>query len=400
VERNKVALYVRSLLLCCFLWLTAALSAQVRFTGYLQPQFQYGERYASLKVGAENDSDKSFNRTGIRRGRFNLIYEEGLGTLTVQIDVTERGVMPKNALFGMKDPWMRTSSAGAGLFEPPFGKETDYSSSRRESPESSRLFQTLFPEERDMGALLRLRAPESSPLHFLMLDAAIVAGNGIHLETDNRKDVITHLFASKEFGSNLQITGGVSYYNGGVYQGTNNVYFMQGNTFALNDNPQNAGRFAKREYKGIDIQVYALNGAWGRQMRVEFVTGAQPGRESDSKSGTSSTRPEYDTYLRNFRGGYAIFVQKIASTPFSAVVKYEWYDPNTAVAKNDIGNNGTSATDIQYNTLGAGMLWEPDSHFRLQAYYEFNRNERSSNLDGYENDRKDNVLTIRFQYRF
>jgi len=396
---------LRAVLTCCLLSAACILSAQdkVKFTGYLQPQFQYGEQYSTLKVGTENhEKDKSFNRIGIRRGRFNLIYTETYGSLAVQIDATERGVLLKNAILTMKDIWWKTSYLSAGVFEPPFGKEVDYSSAKRESPESSLLFQTLFPEERDLGALIRLRPAESSPLHFLFLDAAVVAGNGAKMETDSRKDVILHLYYSRQAGSLFLVEGGLSYYNGGVYQGTSKVFRMDKSTngFVMDDAAVNLGRFAKREYKGIDVQVYMLNDAWKRQIRAELIAGTQPGSIGSSVSHNASTLPTHDTYLRPFLGGYAIFVQRIAATPFSAVAKYEWYDPNTAVAGDELGLKGTTATDVRRNTLGMGMLWEPGEHFRLQSYFEFNRNEQSANLAGYETDRKDNVLTVRLQYRF
>ena len=34
------------------------------------------------------------------------------------------------------------------------------------------------------------------------------------------------------------------------------------------------------------------------------------------------------------------------------------------------------------------------------SYYEFNFNEKSDFVKGYEKDRKDNVLTVRLQYKF
>jgi phosphate-selective porin len=381
----------------------SSLSAQdkVHLSGYLQPQFQYGEKDATLKVGAENTRpDRPFNRVGIRRGRIKLTYEETLAAVAVQVDASEKGIILKDAYVHLTEPWLKASALRAGVFEPPFGNEIAYSSARRESPESSLLFQTLFPEERDMGVMLQLRAAPSSPWRLLTLDMALLAGNGAKMETDNRKDFIAHLHASHDIGNAFRIAGGLSYYRGGVYQGTETVYRMQGKAFVADSDPRNMGRFAGREYRGIDIQLNMPGRAWPRQLRAEYIDGYQPGSATGMQSRNASTLPAYDTYVRHFRGGYVIFVQDIARTPFSAVLKYEWLDPNTCLSNGDVGQHNSTEADIRRNTLGLGMLWQPGNRFRLQACYEINRNETSANLAGYDRDRKDNVLTLRLQYRF
>lgn len=380
-----------------------SLSAQDKFrlSGYLQPQFQHGEKDATLKVGAENTRpDRSFNRVGIRRGRIKLAYEETLASAAVQVDASEKGIILKDAYIRLTEPWLKASALRAGVFEPPFGNEIAYSSSRRESPESSLLYQTLFPEERDMGVMLELRAAPSSPWRLLTLDMALLAGNGAKIEVDNRKDFIAHLHASHDIGHTFRIAGGLSYYRGGVYQGTETVYRMKGKAFEADSDPRNEGRFARREYRGIDIQLNMPGRTWSRQLRAEYICGYQPGSATGIQSRTASTLPEYDTYVRPFRGGYAIFVQDIARTPLAAVLKYEWLDPNIRLSNDDIGQHSSAHADIRRNTLGIGMLWQPDNRFRLQTCYEINRNETSANLAGYDRDRKDNVFTLRLQYRF
>jgi hypothetical protein len=401
----NIHLKLRAASLACFLLSIAghALFAQSKFrlSGYLQPQFQYGEKDAALKVGSANSlTDKPFNRVGIRRGRIKLAYEDTPATVAVQVDASERGIIIKDIYIHLAVPLLKAGALRAGIFEPPFGNEIAYSSARRESPESSYLYQMLFPEERDMGMMLQLRASPTSPWHMLMLDMALLAGNGAKMETDNHKDFVAHLYFGGNTGSIFRVTGGISYYRGGVYQGTETVYRTQGKAFASDDDPDVKGRFAKREYHGVDIQIQIPGHSWARQLRAEYITGTQPGSATGFQSRNASTLADYDTYIRSFRGGYAVFVQDIAVTPFSAVMKYEWLDPNTRLSNEEIGLNHSAAADIRRNTLGLGMLWQPVDRFRLQAYYEINRNETSANLDGYAHDRKDNVLTFRLQYIF
>ena len=372
---------------------------KLKVSGYIQTQYQWGEKDASLKVGnANNNADESFNRIGIRRGRIKLTYEDGIGLGVFQLDMTEKGVGIKDAYLGVKAPWLGTSILKAGIFDRIFGDEISYSSSRRESPERSTVFQTLFPEERDLGAALTLQAAKTSPWNFLKLEAGLFAGNGIKQETDNRKDFIGHLSSSKDIGSNAKWGLGVSYYNGSVFQGSENIYTMNGNTFVLNNNPENKGKFAKREYIGFDGQFSIISALGLSQIRAEYLFGSQPGSSANSKSPNSSTPIVTDTYLRNFSGGYVIFVQDLGQLPLSAVLKYDWYDPNTKVAKDNVGLNGTNAADLEQYTFGLGMLWRVNNNIRLQAYYELNSNEKTNNLIA--NDLKKDVFTLRLQYKF
>lgn len=372
-----------------------------RVSGYIQAQYQWGEQDAGLKVGGANENlDDSFNRIGIRRGRIKFVYEEGIASGVFQIDLTEKGIGFKDVYLQVKDPWIGTNSLKAGIFDRPFGYEISYSSSRRESPERSTVFQTLFPDERDLGAAFTLQAAKSSPFNFLKLQAGLFAGNGIKRETDSKRDFIGHLSANKKLGKNIKWGLGASYYNGSVYQGTENVYTMKENDFELNANASNKGSFAKREYFGLDGQFTLVNGTIATQLRGEYLFGTQPGENSNSKSPNSSSLPTTDTYLRDFSGGYAMLVQDIGFQNLSAVVKYDWYNPNTKVSGDDIGLNNADIGDISYNTLGLGVLWSATNNLRLQAYYEIVNNEKSKNLDGYEVDRKDNAFTLRLQYSF
>lgn len=374
---------------------------KLKVTGYVQPQFQYLGKDASISyLKANENKEKSFNRIGIRRGRIKFTYEEGIASGMFQLDMTEKGVGIKDAYLNVRDPWIGTNALRVGVFDRPFGYEIRYSSSRRETPERSTIFQTFFPEERDLGAMLVLQAAEHSPWNFLKFEAGLFAGNGIKQETDNRKDFIGHASTVRDLNDNAAFGLGLSYYNGGVYQGTENIYTMQEKAFVLNSNISNIGQFAKREYFGVDGQLYIKSSMGNTQLRGEYLWGTQPGNKLSSKSPNASSLPTTDTYIRNFSGGYLMFVYDVMTSPFSAVLKYDWYDPNTKVAKNEIGQNGTDRGDITYNTISLGLLWRVTNNVRLQAYYEFVNNEISDNLVSHQENLEDNVFTLRLQYRF
>lgn len=380
--------------------------SKFKVSGYIQGQFQYGEQDATLKVGDKNEHvDKGFNRIGIRRGRVKFEYNDGIGTGAVQIEVNDKGVSFRDLYIGLKDPWTKRSQLMAGIFNRPFGYEVGYSTSSLESPERATIIQYFFPDERDLGAMLTLRTKETSPLNFFRLDAGLFAGNSINRETDSRKDFIGRLGAEKPISNWGKWGLGVSYYNGSVYNPTTTAYELQGKQFVAIDKGE-AGTYMKREYIGMDAQ-FSFKSSWGKTtLRAEGLLGTQPGIAGSSKSPNYSSRPENlpenALFKRPFIGYFFYLIQDIGTSPFSAVLKYDAYDPNTKLKGREIGvdNSFTSKTDLAQSTLGIGAIYNFNKHIRAQVYYEFNFNEKSPYVKGYEKDRKDNVLTVRLQYKF
>jgi len=393
-------------------------SGKLKVTGYMQPQWQIGEEAASLQVGKQkqdDEKDELFNRVGIRRGRIKFFYDDGsLGSGGFQFNVTDKPglegaqVQIKELYLNVKAPWNKESSFQAGIFNRPFGFEVNYSSSSIESPERSRITTSLLPDECDLGGMIVLTPGANSPFHFLTLQGGFFAGNGINPETDNRKDFIGQLVASKSIGE-VHMGLGVSYYNGGVFQTNDSVYTINGNAFSLDVDAANKGEYSKREYIGFDAQLKLRSSLGLTQLRGEYIFGTQPGTSSSSCSPNRSKLPiPEDTYIRLFSGGYVMLTHDIGKSPFSAVLKYEIYDPNSSVSGDDIGTNGsfTGKADIKYHTLGAGVYWQITPDIRTTLYYDMNSNETSSRLsstnsiNNYSSDRNDNVLTMRVQYKF
>ncbi len=395
---------------------------KLKVSGYIQTQFQYAEPYGSLKVGSGNTNyDENFSRIGIRRGRIKFTYEEKYASGVFQLDITEKGVGFKDAYILGKDPWFGSgSSLKLGVFDRPFGYEISYSSSQRESPERATVFQTLFPDERDLGGMLTLQMPKTSPLSILKLEGGFFAGNGIKLDMDNRKDFIGHLSAGNTIGSLAKWGAGFSYYNGGVYNPTKYTYNMEGANFIC-DSSGKLGNYAKREYFGIDGQ-FSIDWLLGvTTIRAEYLWGTQPGSSGSTKSPNYASMVDSPylaggIYNRSFNGYYVYLIQDIGSTPFTIVLKYDYYDPNTKISGNEIkaAGSNTSVADLACSTFGFGALWKMSKYLRLQAYYEINRNETSANTEvavdkrkepaadskDYSSVRKANVFTLRLQYKF
>ena len=84
------------------------------------------------------------------------------------------------------------------------------------------------------------------------------------------------------------------------------------------------------------------------------------------------------------------------------LLKYDWYDPNTDVSSDEIGKSKTklNKTDLKYTTIGLGWVYRWDTNIKITAYYDMVTNETSKNLSGFTKDLKDNVFTLRMQYKF
>ncbi|HEX7411033.1 MAG TPA: hypothetical protein VF298_02715 [Bacteroidales bacterium] len=404
--------------------LNAAMSTlqKLKISGYIQAQYQIIETPGAKSFAGGDFPAVSDNRFMVRRGRIKFAYDSYLTKYVLQFDVTEKGLAIKDAYLNVSDPYLNAFSITAGVFNRPFGYEIPYSSSVRESPERSRFTQTLFPGERDLGAMLTFQMPKTSPLNFLKIDAGFFSGNGTNPEFDKKKDFIGRIGIAKATTNEKVKYGlGFSYYNGGIYQGTvtpalpakpraAQTYEMKtiGDTvsFVKIAGDSIVGSFHKRSYFGIDGQLIVETPLGLTTLRGEYIAGKQPGTSSSTTSPTSAI-PASDTYLRKISGAYVYFVQSFTGTRLSVVAKYDIYDPNTNISGNQIGlksktgkTTASTAGDIKYNTLGLGLIYAYTPNIKFTAYYDMVKNETSKNLAGYTKDIKDNVWTLRLQYKF
>jgi hypothetical protein len=393
---------------------------KLKITGYMQAQWQLADSAGQLSpYSAGNFPKNSDNRFMLRRGRVKFTYQGNLTQFVLQIDATEKGVVLKDAYLNFKDPWLQMFTVQGGVFNRPFGYEIAYSSSMRETPERARVTQNLFPGERDLGAMLTIQPRKESRFNFIRLNAAILCGNGIAPETDSHKDFSGQLGITKTTRNEKFRYGiGVSYYNGGYFQETKNVYTLEtladGLTkgFMVDSTETNKGEYAKREYMGADVQLSYDWVIGVTTLRGEYIFGTQPGSAKVNISPNNRVIPDIgvtDTYIRPFNGGYVYFIQNIMHSRHEIVIKYDFLDPNTDVkgtdAKTQVDYNestiktGLGGADVSYTTLGFGYNVRIATNVKLMAYYEMVTNEETA-LAGYSNDLKDNVLTIRAQFKF
>lgn len=390
---------------------------RLKITGYVQPQYQYidsagAESFAGgdFKTGGNN----IHSRFTMRRARFKFTYTYDNVQLMVNIDARETGLGMRETYAKITDKKWKTTSLTLGLLQTQFGFELNQSSGERESVERARFNQILFPVERDLGAFGSFVAPKSSKLFGLKVDVGMMNGvGGVNPEFDNFKDFTGRLqYTRSSKSEKVLFAFAGSYYHGGYQIGNQKDYIFaqlangeKGFTIATYKN--GTPHKARREYYGADAQI-SIDGKIGiTTLRAEYIVGAQPGTNASNQRANNSpggviTLP---IYHRHFNGAYFTWVQDIGHSKFQAVLKYDWFDPNTKISKTDIGkdigkgNLQTNAGDIRFDTYGFGINYHINAFAKVCLYYDIVKNEVTQ-VFNYKKDVRDNVFTLRFQVKY
>lgn len=376
----------------------------IKITGYLQTQFQQAQSAGISSFSGGDFAENSNNRFIIRRGRLKIDRVDKYSSIVFQIDATQNGVNLMDAFIQLHQPDYKQLRLTAGLFNRPFGYSIVYSSGYREFPERSRVFQTLMPRERDIGAMLTYL-----PFKFLTADLAVVNGSGLYArDYDSKKDIIGNLSFKFDSLANkkLHLGFGGSFYKGSVRNATESYFSNHEEGFTKNTNASYEGINLKRNYYGGNLQIEYDQPLGTTTFKAEYVTGTQPGvAASNTVSGTLSsqsftTQPATDLYLRNFTGYYMWFTQQILKSKFNALLAFDVYDPNNKISEREIGlSNNTTAGDIKFSTLGYGFTYLVNSRVKVTIYNESVTNSPTQ-LTDYQDDIRDNVFTARLQYRW
>lgn len=383
---------------------------RVKITGYMQMQYQYADSSGEAAFAGGNFATKDDSRFMIRRGRLRVNYIGKNVLYSMQLQGSERGLNLIDIYARYTESYLNSFSFQAGIFNRPFGYEISYSSVDRETPERMRLNQIIFNNERDLGVMVIYNPPASSPLHLLTINAALVNGTGLlNPEFDDQKDFIGRVSISKPLmNESAKLGVGVSIYQGGFRTDTTVSYSMVDGKFVSTQFTDGIQQIMNRTIYGADAQFSILTKLGLTTLRVEYTNGDAPSAAINSSNvqntlltpvSAATSKPAY--YKRRFDGGYFYFIQNIGQTKHQIVFKYDWFDPNTQVSGDAVNSkNGLTAADIKFTTIGVGYNYLLDDHWKFTAYYDFVKNEISKNMSGYTQNLRDDLLTLRVQFRF
>jgi hypothetical protein len=388
---------------------------RIRISGYIQPQFQLAQQKGVKSFNGGDFPDKVNNRFMLRRGRIRFDYihfAEKTGPsvqFVFQFDGTERGVFIRDFWGRLFENKFRLFSFTAGMFARPFSYELNLSSSDRESPERGRMSQLLMKTERDMGVMISLEPRNKTGLlKYFKLDIGLFNGPGLAApaDFDSHKDFITRIALKPiNLSKKIILSTAISYLNGGFLQNTKYIFNIQNldgsKIYIVDSAVTNEGKIAPRKYYGADMQVKFVTKAGSIECRAEFIGGTQTATRLSSETPAALLTVADGYYLRKFNGAYFYFLCNIFNNRHQLGIKYDWYDPNTSVSKNDIGKAGTNlnAADIKFSTFGIGYNFYMNPNVKLLLWYDVVRNEKTL-LPGYSSDIKDDIITCRLQFRF
>ena len=385
---------------------------RIKIGGYIQPQYQVAE-----SRGAKNYSGGDFgtnvnNRFMLRRGRIRFDYvhlsenTKPSVQFAFQFDGSERGVFIRDFYGRIFENNLKLFAFTTGMFARPFGYELNLSSADRESPERGRMSQILMKTERDLGAMASFEPRDKTTfLKYIKFDAGIFNGQGLTAtaDFDSYKDFISRIgLKPYPLNKNFLLSSGISYLNGGFIQNNKHVFTMQqygnGKQFIDDSSQANIGSKLPRKYYGADAQLKWLHPKnSSTELRAEYWWGTQTSNAITTETPATLLTDPY--YIRPFNGAFFYLLHSFDKHN-QAGIKYDWYDANANVSGLEIGkSNDTHAADIRFNTLGFGYIHYFDDNLKLVTWYELVKNENTS-LTGYTSDVKDNILTLRMQFRF
>ena len=388
-------------------------NSRLKVSGLFQGQLQFADAVGTKSYAGGDFPANSNYRFGVKRGRIKTVYSGNLTQYVFQIDASDAGVTLRDVYMEVTEPWMKTVSLTGGIFFRPFGYELELSETIREAPERARIIQILFPQERDLGSMIRI-APKNGCLKYFNLRGGLFAGNGIAPENDKNKDFIGrfgfHIPIPEQTG--LTIAGRMATYVGKVMRDNGTVGGSKIGSYSYNPSDMmfhtlDSNSFSpvmKRQYLGFDLElVYKMPVLGPMSLRAEYIFGIQPGTATSSAFYKSyQSVSSGNLFMRNF-AGYFITWSQYFGPKNQLILHCDSYDPNTRLTGNQINAVAGSMTgyaDIKYTTFGLGWAYFWDNNIKFMLYYDLVRNEECPNMAGYTSDIADNVVTFRMQYKF
>lgn len=378
---------------------------KLKISGYFQFQFEKTEAMNGFGITPYDSSDKYQSRFRIRRGRVKVTYDAGLSQFVFQGDFTTGASTPgtgaagvgfelKDFYLNLTDPWTNMFDLTAGLFNRPT-YEVEYSSSVREAPERSKICGVLYPKERDMGLMITAHPEDWFKLQLAAFNNTF-KGAVAQPDPGFRDDVVYYMARiTKQFNimEGLDIDLGAHGRFGQVR--SNSRMFIPSDVPSkaanskLDSSASNYGLNLSKSWFGGEMQLYwdaPLIG--GTKLLAEYLTGSLVDELPLNTTALASRKIR----KRDLSGFYAMLVKNIGSE-WQLAARYDQYNPNTKISK-DLAD---VAADLATTTVGFGIHNYTFSNIRITLWYDMITSATNSII---KTDPKDNLMTLRFQYKF
>lgn len=361
---------------------------KLKISGYMQIQFEKTEANSGFSMNPYDSSDYVLSRFRVRRARIKTAYDAGLTQFVIQGDFSNTGFTLKDAYMSITDPWTKYFSLTTGVFNRP-NFEVEYSSSQRESMERSTVIKKLYPDERDLGAMITVNPNDLFKFQFAAFNNTFL-GDLKQTNPNYSSEPLYYMARiTKELyftEAGLGIDFGAHARFGSIVANTNKIIESENNSKVVDTSSVKEGDKLGRNWFGFEAQLY-YDFLGGLKLMGEYIMGSDIDQISTAEKTPSAIRK------RNFSGYYVMLVKNV-TTDFQVALKYDSYNPNTKIAEADI----TSKSDLATNTFGFGLHNYTFSNIRISLWYDMIKTQTHEKV--LPNDPSDNLLTLRFQYKF
>jgi hypothetical protein len=374
---------------------------KLKITGYFQFQFEKTELakgFDAKAVSPYDASDFIQARFRVRRGRVKVTYDAGLTQFVFQGDFTPAGFALKDFFLNITDPWTKMFDLTVGQFNRPT-YEVEYSSSVREAPERSLITRTLYPNERDLGAMISFSPEGLFKLQLATFNNTFlsdVAQNNPNFRDDNLY-YMARITKELSVMEGLSIDLGAHGRFGNVRSNSQMLIPSDVPTNAPNSNldssASNYGLKLSKNWFGGEIQLY-----WdapvigGTKLLAEYITGSSV----DELPASSTTITSRKIRKRDFAGFYVMLVKNIF-TEWQFALRYDQYNPNTKIDIAKVNN----INDLTQTTIGLGIHNYTFENVRITLWYDMPKYKTTSGDNKLMTESpKQNQMTLRLQYKF
>ncbi len=352
---------------------------KIKVSGYIQAQWEH--------YGADLEKTNGYNNTFyIRRARVKFTYEPADGVkFVLQPDFSTGNLALKDAYAVVNIPKLKNVTFWMGQMNRP-NYDVEYSSSSRELLERARVTTTIYPGEREIGAKLEYNGIKIPVLFQVMMMNGNFTGTQAK-DVDSRKDVMARFVYSVKLPSaGVGIDFGANHYFGSNLAKTNKYVKNSDGTL---DSLNNVWRYLDKHWTGGEIRIYA-DILGGMSIKGEYVAGINSIASTVASSATMAQKKASPNLYNNFAGYYITLVKNVGAKN-QAVIRYDYYDPNTKLS-GDAANNA-----INYKTWAFAWQHYLNDNIRITAQYTMPKNESNASNPS---DLKDNLFTIRVQAKF